>query len=440
MRQGQRSGAGVDTGDVMGDGMGMGRGGRMSVTSLRNLRTFSSFKNPVFRIYFGAMLGQMAGMNMQMFARSFLVFRLTESYQPLGVLALANALPMLLFSLFGGVIADRVQKKYVLLAGQAGSALVSVAIGVSLTLGYLSEDRPNSWLILVVASLAQGTIMGLMMPSRQAIIREIVGEEDLMNAVSLNALGMNLLRLVGPAMAGFLAVSFGYEAVYYTMTGMYVWAFALALFLPLTGTISIRGQGAFADIQDGFQYVWRTIIIRYVLLITLFTVFLSMPYQMLLPGFVIEVLNQDEGAGGVLMMVSGVGAVIGSLVLASLPNKKRGLLFMGTSILLAVALLGFSASQWWYVSMAVIFFVGIGQTGRMALGSTLLQYYAAQEYRGRVMSFMMMEFGLTSFSVFFAALAAESFGVQWAVGGLAALLLVLSIAVLVFSPRTRHLE
>ena len=418
----------------------MGRGGRMSVTSLRNLRTFTSFKNRVFRIYFLAMLGQMAGMNMQMFARSFLVYRLTESFQPLGVLALANALPMLLFSLFGGVIADRIQKKYVLLAGQAGSAVISVAVALTLTFGYLSADRPNSWLILVVAALAQGTIMGLMMPSRQAIIREIVGEEDLMNAVSLNSLGMNLLRLAGPALAGFLAASFGYAAVYYTMTGMYVWAFALALFLPLTGTMSLRGQGVFADIREGFQYVWRTIIIRYVLLITLFTVLLSMPYQMLLPGFVIEVLKQDEGMGGILMMVSGVGAVIGSLVLASLPNKKRGLLFMGTSILLAVALLGFSLSHWLYVSMVVIVFVGVGQAGRMALGSTLLQYYAAPEYRGRVMSFMMMEFGLTSFSVFFAAMVAESFGVQWAVGGLAALLLVLSIAVLVLSPRTRQLQ
>ena len=140
------------------------------------------------------------------------------------------------------------------------------------------------------------------------------------------------------------------------------------------------------------------------------------------------------------MSVSGIGAVLGSLVLASLPNKRRGLLFMATSILLAVALLGFSFSKWWIVSLIVIFFVGVGQTGRMALGSTLLQFYSAPEYRGRVMSFMMMEFGLTSFSVFFAALVTEAIGVQWAVGGMAVLLLVLSIAVLVFSPKTRHLQ
>ena len=148
---------------------GGGRGG----LSLLSRRTFSSLKNPAFRLYYGAMLGQRASMNMQLVARSLLIYRLTGSAAILGAVFMANALPLLSLSLFGGVIADRVHKKYVLLIGQASSAAVALGIALSLSLGYLSHENPGSWWILIFASLLQGTIMGLMIPSRQAIIPEL---------------------------------------------------------------------------------------------------------------------------------------------------------------------------------------------------------------------------------------------------------------------------
>ena len=120
--------------------------------SLRR-QTFSSLKNPVYRLYYGAMLGQMAAMNMQLVARGFLVYDLTGSKAILGGLTLAATIPMLFLSLFGGVIAERVQKKYVLLAGQASSAVVALGVALALTLGYLSREHAGSWWILVVASV-----------------------------------------------------------------------------------------------------------------------------------------------------------------------------------------------------------------------------------------------------------------------------------------------
>ncbi len=428
---GRMGGAGV--------AMGGGGGGGTPI-SIRNLRTFTSFKNPVFRLYYAAMLGQMAAMNMQMFARSFLVFTLTGSYTALGIMALANAAPMMFFSLFGGVIADRVQKKYVLVVGQSASALVSLGIAVSLTIGFMGADNASSWWILVAASLAQGTIMGLMMPSRQAMIFDIVGVDELMNAVALNTLGMNALRILAPALAGILVASWGYEPVYYAMTGMYVIAAVLIWFMPHTGTISLGGKGALADIMDGLRYVKREPTIRLVLLISLVVVLLSMPYMMLLPGFAIDILDIGERGGGLLMMVSGFGAMVGSITLASLPDKKRGLILMGGSLLLAVGLVGFSFSSSVMISFAVIFFVGIGQTVRMTLSNTLLQYYVEDEYRGRVMSLLFMEFGMTSFAVFGAGVMAEAIGLQWSVGGLAIMLVVTTIGVMVFSPRIRKLD
>ena len=189
-------------------------------------------------------MGQRAAMNMQMMARSLLIYRLTGSATILGAMALANALPRLFLSLFGGIIADRVQKKYVLLIGQASSAAVSLGVALTLTLGYLSPERSGSWWVLVAASVLQGAIQGLMVPSRQAIIPEIVSEEQLMNAVALNTLGMNILRLMAPAATGFLIDAFDFQSVYYGMTIMYLMAVTFITFLPLTSTTSISRLSA----------------------------------------------------------------------------------------------------------------------------------------------------------------------------------------------------
>tara|TARA_B100000686_G_C16702111_1_gene924067 strand:+ start:63 stop:578 length:516 start_codon:yes stop_codon:yes gene_type:complete len=171
-----------------------------------------------------------------------------------------------------------------------------------------------------------------------------------------------------------------------------------------------------------------------------------MPYMMLLPVFSEDVLDVGAGGLGVLVSVSGVGAMIGSIILASLPNKKRGLILMAGSAVLGVGLVGFSFSSWWIPSLAwplalgFILIVGLGQTTRMTLGNTLLQYYVEDQYRGRVMSLYMMEFGLTSFAVFLTGVLTDTIGVEWSVGGLAIILVIMSLFVIAFVPRIRNLD
>jgi len=414
----------------------MGQGG----ISLRNLKTFSSFKNPVFRLYFGGMVGMMAGMNMQQLVGALLIYRITGSAAILGVLSLASAIPMLFLSLFGGVIADRVQKKYVMLIGVAGSALVSLGVALALAQGYLSAEHAGSWWILFVAGVFNGTIFGLMLPSRQAILREIVGEEELMNAVSLGMLEMSALRLLAPAATGFLIDAFDFAAVYYVMTGLYLVSTIFLALLPHTSTIALGGRGTLIDIKEGLQYIRHETVILFILLFTLVAVVLSMPYQMLLPIFTEDILKVGARGMGIIMSVAGIGAILGSLFLASLPNKKRGLMLLVSSLILGIALTGFSFSSSWVLSLCLIAVVGLGQTGRMALANTLLQYHSTDEYRGRVMSIMMMEFGMSSFATFGAALLTEAIGVQWAVGGFAIVLILLSVLALVFVPRLRRLD
>ncbi|MFC1991778.1 MFS transporter [Chloroflexota bacterium] len=408
--------------------------------SLRNLRTFNSLKNPVYRLYFLGMLGQRASMNMQMMARSLLIWRLTGSAAILGLMSFFHALPMLSLSLFGGVIADRVHKKYVLLAGLASSALVSLGIALALTMGYISAEQPGSWWILAVASLFQGSIMGLMIPSRQAIIAEIVDEEELMNAISLDSMGMNTLRLTAPALSGFLIDALGFQSVYYVMSGMYVMGTILIAFMPLTGKMTLRGGHALAEIIGGFKYIRRETTILLLLIFTLLAVLFSMPYMMMMPIFADSILKVGASGMGILMSVSGVGAITGSLIFASLPNKKRGVLLIVSSLLLGLALASFSFSSSWPLSLTLMVFVGLGQTGRMTMGNTLIQYYVDDEYRGRVMSVYMMEFGMTSFATFAAGLIAEAVGAQWALGSFATVLVIVSLLALIFVPRIRKLD
>jgi len=177
--------------------------------------TFAALKIPAYQIYFGALLMQMAAMNMQMVARTWFMYELTESPVMLGAVGLCIALPMLTISLFGGVLADRIRKRGILIAGQFTSALVALGVAVSITMGTIS------WIHLFIAAFLQGLVMALMMPARQAIIYELVGANTLMNAIALNAAALNFIRLTAPAIAGFLIALWNIEGVYYIMAFFY---------------------------------------------------------------------------------------------------------------------------------------------------------------------------------------------------------------------------
>jgi MFS family permease len=379
-------------------------------------------------------------MNMQMMASSLLLYRLTDSAALLGIMSLVIAVPMLFLSLFGGAIADRIQKKNVLIMGLISSAAVSFGVAIALATGYLSRENTGSWWILMVIAFLQGTIMGLMMPARQAIIPEIVSKEQVMNAVALNALGMNVLRLFSPALAGFLIDAFDFKAVFYAMTLMNLYSVAFMLFIPPTSQTLVRGGNILADIQEGFQYLLREKTVLFILVFNLFVVVLSMPYQQLLPIFVDDILKVGATGMGVLMSVSGAGAMVGSLILASLPNKKRGMILLISGLISGLALVVFSSSTSWFLSLTFIIFVGLGQTCRMTMSNTLLQTYVEGKFMGRVMSVFNMEWGLVSLGTFAAGLMSESVGVQWVVGGFALVLTLLSIMALFFVTKIRELN
>jgi MFS family permease len=403
-------------------------------------KAFSSLQNRAYRIYFLGVLGQFASMNMQMVTGSLLIYRLTGSAALLGTLSLAHAIPTLLLSLFGGAIADRVQKKQILIIGLASSALVSLAIGLALSTGYLSKERVGSWWILIASSFIQGIIMGLMMPARQAIIPELVTKEQATNAIALNTMGMNVLSLIAPAVAGFLVDSFNFASAYYAMTALNFWGVGFIVFVPPTRQLYGGGGNILADIKDGFKYVGKQRIILIMLIFTLFFVILSMPYRQLLPIYADDILKVGATGMGLLMSASGVGALVGSLTLAFMPNKNRGLILLLSGVLSGLAITAFSWSTLWGPSLVFIALIGLGQTGRVTTANALLQSYVEIGYMGRVMSINMMEWGLVSFTTFFAGAMAEALPVQWVVGGLGILLVLVTVITIVKYPELRKLD
>jgi MFS family permease len=413
------------------------------------------------------MMAQMGAMNMQMVSRAWLVYELTDDTKWLGGMALANAVPMLFFALFGGVMADRIQKKAILAVGQGASAVIALVIAVAVIVDVISLERQAGVWFLIAASVAQGIVMGLMMPSRQAIIPELVGSARLMNAVALNTAGMNINRLMAPAVAGLLIALVGIQTVYLAMTGLYVIGLVLVSRLKATGTISLGRGGALADMLEGLRYVRGNTMARDLLILTLMGVLLSMPYMFLMPVFAKDVqivgpgeyswltsipllgalladvpglLTESSFRLGLLMSVSGIGALVGSLWIASMSNRNRGNAYIWSVAVLGVFLALYSVVTVFALGLLMIIGVGFGQSARMALSNGLVQDSVDDEHRGRVMSIYMMEFGFSSFSTFAVSALADVTGVQWAVGGTALFLIPLALYYYAFNSNVRRLQ
>ncbi len=433
---------------------------------LSALRTFDSLRSAPFRWYFISMMGVFGAMNMQMVVRGAIVFQLTGQYTKLGEISLANALPGLILSLPGGVVADRIPKKLVQQIGNTGNAINTVVLAVMIMTGNLTYG----WLL--VNAVVQGIIQGLMMPARQSMIPDIVLPRYVMNAVALNNVGMNIARMFMPALGGFLlamaasdepgVVAPEASIVFFVMAGLYLFAVvtfwgvpAKPIEIPPEERIEMPGRrmggghgaprargakaGGMGDMLDGFKYMWRDRTVGVILLVNFLMVLCSMPYMQMLPGFVSDVLKGGPGLQGTLMSATSIGSLAAALIIASLPSKRRGAILLWGSVLLGVALIGFSASQWVWLTLPIMVFIGIGQSTRMALSNVLVQSYADDQYRGRVMSIYMMEMSLVQISTYFVGLAADVVGIQWALGVTSGLLVVLALGTFVVSPKFRNL-
>ena len=406
--------------------------------------TFAAFEIINYRWFFAALCGNFAAMNIQMFIRGWLVFEITGSYEKLGWMTAAGGLVGLVAAPLGGVVADRVkQKKTILQLAGIANALITLGIAALIFQGILVFEH------LLTSSILQGLVMNAMMPARQAFTKDVVGLDRLTNAIALSTSGMNTARLLLPGLAGGLVAALGggggnidpAKWVYLTMAALYVWSASVITLIQVEDRApDDESQGSIlSDLSSGFKYVLRTPIIAMLLGCNFLMVFFSLTYFMLLPGFAKDVLNAGPDDLGLLISLSGIGSLLGSLYVASFGNRKRARLLLIGGLLMGVSLLGFAWSTHFWLSTVLLTVVGFGQASRMSLSNVLIQSYVDDDFRGRVMSIYMLEMAFLSIAIYPISLFADYFGPQWAVG-LSAMGLVLLILILFQIPQYRDLD
>lgn len=407
------------------------------------LRTFSALQYPEFRYLFGANTLQFGSMQMQLLVRGILVFQLTNSYEALGLVSLAHAIPGLLFTPFGGIIADRAPKRTVVSVAQAINMLNAWVLAALAFSGALTFPH------LLISAVLQGGVNSVLMPTKQALTPDTVPRHTLMNAIALLTSGQNLMQLVGPVLGGLVLAWAGASSGFGVMGAMYAVGLIFTMRLPVgpaypsadaPARSTKHGAGGMADLVDGLRYVVKDPTIRTLIAVNFIVIFISMPYTMMLPGFVTEVLQGGETELGLLMTMTGVGALGGSLMVASLSPKRRGRLLILTGVILGGSLLAFAISTNYYVTLPIMLVVGFGHAMRMSIGQVLVQHYSPDQYRGRVMSVWMMQYSIMSVGTYGVGVLSEAVGPQWAIGGMAAALVVLMGLVWLAIPLMRRIE
>ncbi len=411
-----------------------GGGGRLART------TFASLSEPAFRWFFLGQMGQSGAMQLQQLLRGYLIFQLTGSFAALGLMSLAQAVPMLALSLPGGILADRLPRKHIVQAGQVVNVANAVVLAAIVAGGWLRVEH------LIASAAVQGVVMSLMMPARQSMIPDIIPAGRLTNAIALNSAGMQSMRLFAPAAGGALTAWAGADWGYGVTAALYLVAILGIMPIPtrLTHPAGHGGAGrarsATGDALDALRYIAGEPTIRTLLAVNLVTVVLAMPYIIILPGFVETVFGGGAGSLGFLLSITGIGSLGGSLAVASLPDRHRGLLLMASSLLTGVSLFFFAVSSVFWLSSLILIVVGVGTAVRLSLSNVLVQAYVEERYRGRVLSIYMTQFSLLFIGAFFIGVLAEWFGVQRVMAGVSLALVVTSAVVIAFVPRMRELD
>ncbi len=394
---------------------------------------FSSLANRDYMYLWLGMVAMMGGMQMQMLARGYLVYDLTGSAALLGIVTAGSAIPMLVLALFGGAIADRLDRKRLIQVGQVIVGLLALAVGISI---YAEWVR---WYHLMAASLLQGAIWSFMMPARQAIIPQIVGPEKIGNAMALNAAGMSAMTLAAPAVAGGLYALVGPANVYFLIVALSLLAVVMTTLIrpPESGASGRRRRDMLSDIVAGLSYIRGNHMALALLVMGLATTLLASPFRMLLPVFVVDVYHRGPDSMGLLVAIMGGGSLAGSLAIAAMGNWRRGMLLIAGAFASGVALILVASFPYYYAGAAIMLLTGLGDSGRRTINMGLIMEVVEDEYRGRVMSVFMMNFGLMPLGVLPAGMIADAVGIEWTVGAFGALLLVVALLTLLTQKRLR---
>lgn len=360
-------------------------------------------------LWLGSLFGN-TGDWMDQVALNWLVWQLTHDPVALALLNACRALPILVFTLFGGALADRVERRRLMQSTQ------TFAMVLALSLAWLVwSGRVELWQIYLIGCL-RGTMLSVNQPTRQALISELVPRESLMNAVALNSATMNLTRVSGGALAGLLIGLVGVAGCF-LINGLsftvVIAALALMHIPARPAGWKPKDRSIVRSVGAGLRYIRHDPALLGLVLTGLVPMVFGMPYMALLPIFADQVLGIGNEGYGLMVAMTGLGALVGALTVASTPHaKRRGRTMLVVMVGFGAMLALFSLSSWAPLSFALLLGVGCGSTSYIAVNNTLLQTYASDEMRGRVMSVFFLNRGLVPLGTMLAGLSARLIGPQ----------------------------
>lgn len=359
------------------------------------------------------MLPGTLAMQMNFFANGYLAFELTGKAASIGLISLGFGIPMILLSLPAGVIADRYSKRMILLTSQAATVATSLAMAALVLAGEVKV-----WQMALI-SFFQGIAFVFQVPARQSLITEIVQPDNMLNAIALNSSGFNACRVIGPPFAGWVIGLpwMGIKGAYILMTVLYALVIPGLLKIPEFLHIAAKGTKGWESFVQGISYIRGNPVLIALLALSLAPIILGMPFQALMPVFAKNIFAVGPTGLGTLMTANGIGAIIGSVAIASFSSMRRpGMVQLALGAFFGLSLTVFSFSSSFYAALPILVLVGIASAAYLALNSTLIMGHSEQRFHGRVMSVYILIFSFMPLGNMIMSLFADIFGVQAAVG------------------------
>ena len=395
-----------------------------------------------FRWLWVGSLASSFAMNMQIIARGWLVYTLTASAMDLAWVTLSFMLPTVAFSLWGGVVADRMPKRRIILIAQSLNCAATVVMA-----GIILADRVTFW-DFIWFGFFNGTVLALSMPARQAFVPELIPDRLIFTAMALNTASWNLSRILGPALAGFLIAwvaagdtssTYGVGIVYLMIAFLYFLSAVTVLLVRRPGNLKTPDDNsALADVLNGLRYVWSNPPVYGLILLSIVPFLFGMPLNTLLPAFNEDILGGGADDLGLLMSAMGVGAILGSLMLASMGDlRNKAAWLIATCVGWGAFTSAFGSARGVWAAALLVAVIGWLSAWNMSLNRGLLQMQVEGSMRGRIMSIDMMSHGLMPLGVIPISLIAEHYSVAVAleVAGVVFVMVVLALAAFTTSVR-----
>jgi MFS family permease len=371
-------------------------------------QTFRALRHRNFRLFISGQAISLIGTWMQNVAQAWLVYRLTHSELLLGTAWFCTQIPVFALGSIGGLVSDRYSRWKLVILTQTLSLVQALGLGI-LTL----SGRVQVWHVLAFAVML-GCINAFDMPARQSLIIHMTNKDDLLNAISLNSAMFNSARVVGPAIAGLVVAAVGEGTCFVLNAVSFLAVIGCLLAMRLPPFVRDVKDSPWSHLVDGFRFTWHHVQVRSILWMMAATTIAGMPAVVLMPFFADDIFHKGSLGLGFLMGAMGIGAVIGTLVLAGRTQVSGLARVMAASAASSgLCFLMFSASRWFYISMLIMPLIGFSTMRQLASANTLVQSLIPDEYRGRVMAlYAMTVVGLGPVGSLAAGAIAHQFGAR----------------------------